>query len=264
MHGFACSRLALPVLIISVLAAAGEPAHGEHVWHVSPAGKDGNPGTHDRPFATVEAARDRIREVRKTKQTEGGPHTILLGPGVHHRTAPLELDERDGGLTIRGPADRSARLHAGRFIPAAAWRPVTDAARRGRFDSAAADHVVSLDLAAVGVRTFKEPPVLFTDGGGLPDLYVGDTPLPLSRWPNEGHAVMEKVLDRGTWSGKPADRRAGVFTSAREPHGEWRPNGWRGADGVRRTARRRWRALSRRIFRCRDSSASLLRAGNGP
>ena len=232
MHGFACSRLALPVLIIAVLSAAGEPVHGEHVWHVAPAGNDGSPGTQDRPFATLEAARDRIREVRKTNQTEGGPHTILLGPGVHHRTAPLELDSRDHGLVIRGAVDRSARLHAGRPIPASAIQRVTDAAVLERLAPAAREHVVAIDLAAVGVRTFKEPPVLFTDGGGLPDLYVGDTPLPLSRWPNEGHAVMEKVLDRGTWSGKPADRRAGVFTSALEPHGEWRPNRWRVADGV--------------------------------
>lgn len=219
-----------------MLAAAGGPAHGEQVWHVAPSGDDGNPGRADRPFATLEAARDRIREVRGLAEGQspavGDRHTILLAPGVHRRTAPLELDERDGLVTVRGPADRSARLHAGRVIPSSAVRPVAADAVRSRFDPAAASHVVEIDLAAAGVRPFKEPPVLYTDGGGLPDLYLDDIPLPLSRWPNEGNAVMEKVLDRGEWSGKPAERRGGSFVSAPDPQGEWRPRRWRADDGV--------------------------------
>jgi len=91
---------------------------------------------------------------------------------------------------------------------------------------------VEIDLAATGVRPFQDPPLLYSDGGGLPDLYLDDEPLSLSRWPNEGSAVMEKVLDRGTWSGKPAERRGGSFVSAPDPQGEWRPQRWRVTDGV--------------------------------
>jgi len=238
MHLPTCGRFftfALGVAVI-MLAPVGGPAQGEQVWHVATSGDDGNPGTADRPLATLEAARDRIRESRGLVQDKnpatGDRHEILLAPGVYRRTAPLELNERDGGITVRGPADCSARLHAGLPIPASVIRHLTDAAILDSLAPTARDVVVAIDLAAAGVRAFKEPPVLYTDGGGLPDLYCDDTPLPLSRWPNEGHAVMEKVLDRGTWSGKPAERRGGSFVSARDPQGEWRPTRWRVDDGV--------------------------------
>jgi len=225
-------RLTASSLGVALLLAAAAPARGEHVWHVSPTGDDTAAGTADGPLATLERARDRIREALGQDPAGTGSHVILLGPGVHRRPAPFDLDDRDQGLTIRGPADRSARLHAGRPVPAVAIGRVTVAATRGRFDPAAVEHVVTIDLAAAGVRSFEAPPVVFSDGGGLPDLYVDDVPLPLSRWPNEGDALMERVLDRGVWSGKPAERRGGVFVSAPDERGDWRPRHWRVADGV--------------------------------
>jgi hypothetical protein len=205
----------------------------EQSWHVAPAGNDADPGTLEKPFASMERARDAAREARGRPGFGTGTRLVIsLAPGIHRRSQPLELDSRDHGLVIRGPADHSARLHAGRSISASVIRRVTDVAILDRLAPAAQEHVVAIDLAAAGVLPFAEPPTLFTDGGGLPDLYQDDTPLPLSRWPNEGNAVMEKVLDRGTWSGKPAERRAGTFVSASDPQGEWRPSRWRVADGV--------------------------------
>ena len=222
-------------VVAAVLMPSSLPAQpdAEPSWHVAPAGNDADPGTLERPFASLERARDAAREARGQPGFGAGQRLVIsLASGIHRRSQPLELDSRDHGLVIRGPADRSARLHAGRPIPASVIRRVTDAAILDSLAPAARDHVVAIDLTAVGVRAFAEPPVMFTDGGGLPDLYFDDAPLPMSRWPNEGHAVMEKVLDRGIWSGKPAERRAGSFVSASDPQGEWRPSRWRVADGV--------------------------------
>lgn len=232
-------RAWLRAVAMWIVAAAAVPSSllaqptAEQSWHVALTGDDADPGTLEQPFATLERARDAAREARGRPRFATDPRLVIsLAPGIHRRSQPLELDSRDHGIVIRGQADRSARLHAGRPIPGNSIRRVTDAAILDRLAPAAQDHVVAIDLAAAGVRPFKEPPVMFTDGGGLPDLYLDDTPLPLSRWPNDGNAVMEKVLDRGTWSGKPAERRGGTFLSTLDPQGEWRPSRWRGADGV--------------------------------
>lgn len=64
-------------------------------FHVAPAGDDRNSGAAGKPLATVEAARDAARAAP-------GPHTILLAPGRYFSAAPILLDDRDSGLTVRG------------------------------------------------------------------------------------------------------------------------------------------------------------------
>jgi len=208
-------------------APAGPPAR----WHVSPVGDDASPGTHDRPFATLERARDAAREAQR-QTADRRAATIQLDAGLHHRRQPLDLDHRDDGLSIRGPADRSARLHAGRMIPATAFTSVTDAAIRERLAPAARDHVVALALARLDGGPIPRPEDLFTDGGGLPELLVDDLPQPLSRWPNEGQATIERVIDRGSREGPRAGWRGGVFVAREDSPGRWRPAGWRVEDGV--------------------------------
>jgi hypothetical protein len=227
-------RFAVITLVLAVVpgAAGGRAVEAANVWHVSPAGDDGNPGTEARPFATLERARDVIRDVRATDSADRAAHTILLASGTHLREQPFDLDEHDGSITIRGPADRAARLHAGRLVHADAILPVTDPTVRNRLDPVARGHVVAIDLAAAGVPQVKPPPIVYSDGGGLPDLFVDDRPLPLSRWPNTGNMPMEKVLDRGVWSGKPAERRGGTFVAPFDAKGAWRPAQWNVAEGV--------------------------------
>lgn len=216
----------------AILPAASPAVAAAAEWHVSPVGDDSNPGTEASPFATLERARDAIRDIRARTPADDSHQTIHLASGMHFLSQPLDLDERDHAITFRGPADRSARLHAGRGIPAAAIHPVSEPAIRDRLTPAARDHVVEIDLAAAGASNFKEPPAEYADGGGLPELLLDDRPLPLSRWPNEGNAVMERVLDRGVWSGKPSERRGGVFVAAVEPSREWRPARWQSARTV--------------------------------
>lgn len=228
------SRFALTALVLAMVAwaTAGRPVAQAGIWHVSPTGDDGNPGTEDRPFATLERARDAIRDARGATPADKAAHTIRLASGTHRRTQAFDLGPQDGAITIRGPADRTARLHAGRFIPADAIRAVTDAAVRERLDRVARDHAVAIDLVALGGTRIKPPPSVYGNGGGLPDLFLHDRPLPCSRWPNDGSVTMEKVLDRGAWAGKPTERRGGTFVATIDSTGEWRPSRWNIADGV--------------------------------
>ena len=63
-------------------------------FYVSPTGGDGNDGVRERPFATLDAARDAARKAG------AGPHRIELLPGEHFLSKPFDLDGRDSGLTV--------------------------------------------------------------------------------------------------------------------------------------------------------------------
>ncbi|MGL5018644.1 MAG: hypothetical protein ACRDBP_10940, partial [Luteolibacter sp.] len=75
-------------LLVSPLAAAVE-------IHVSPKGDDANPGTSDRPLATPQAARDKLRQVISKGLTE--PVNIIFAAGNYLLPSPLELLPADSG-----------------------------------------------------------------------------------------------------------------------------------------------------------------------
>lgn len=73
----------LVALLTTALAVSSES------YHVSPNGKDSNPGTREQPFATLHAARDAAR------RTKGRFVTIYLHGGTHYLAKPLVLTPRD-------------------------------------------------------------------------------------------------------------------------------------------------------------------------
>ena len=65
-------------------------------WFVAPSGNDNNPGTQIQPFATLERARDAARA------STDATNTVRLTTGVHERTEPFVLDERDSNTLYIG------------------------------------------------------------------------------------------------------------------------------------------------------------------
>lgn len=61
---------------------------------MSPEGNDANPGTIDRPFATIERARDAVREINRNMT---GDIIVYLRDGTYRLERTLEFDERDSG-----------------------------------------------------------------------------------------------------------------------------------------------------------------------
>ncbi len=83
-------------------------------FYVAPKGDDANASTKDKPFATLEAARDAARS------TGAGPHRIVLTPGDYFLAKTLELDARDNGLAIEAEPAGKATLHGGKVVTG--WR----------------------------------------------------------------------------------------------------------------------------------------------
>src|SRR3954447_5617185 len=94
------ARGAVLLIFLCPLAPAGaqEPPKGAVTLHVAPDGSDANPGTRDRPFARLEAARDAIRGLRRR---QGGtlrqPVHVLFRGGTYVLEAPLLLTPEDSG-----------------------------------------------------------------------------------------------------------------------------------------------------------------------
>jgi len=64
------------LLLLPIAAGADSPT-----FFVAPGGSDQNPGTLEKPLATIAAARD---AVRKAKVTQAGPITVVLRGGTYY------------------------------------------------------------------------------------------------------------------------------------------------------------------------------------
>jgi len=65
-------------------------------FFLSPTGSDANPGTIDRPLATLNGARDRIRNYRKSNNIDK-PLEVIALEGEYFMFQPLNLTDGDGG-----------------------------------------------------------------------------------------------------------------------------------------------------------------------
>ena len=173
-------------------------------FFVAPGGSDADAGTLDKPFATLERARDAVRALKKSGQMPASVLTVFLRQGDYVRTNALELTETDSG-TEKSPivweayGQERVRLLGGRLLTG--FQPVTDAAVLARLDTAARSHVVQLDLRALGITDFGE---MKSRGFNRPtihahcELFFGGRPMTLARWPNEGEWAKIAGFPAGT------------------------------------------------------------------
>lgn len=119
------------VLAIGLAAAAGlmppyALAKVERTFWVSTDGSDKNPGTKAAPFASLEGARDAVRQAKGT--TPGDIEVILAG-GTYRLERPWALDARDGGrgqqrILYRSADGQAAVVSGGKRV--VGWRADTE------------------------------------------------------------------------------------------------------------------------------------------
>lgn len=161
-------------------------------FFVAPGGSGAGDGTLQKPFATLEKARDAARAARKSGAAPGEPLTIWLRGGDYVRTNALALSASDSGsatapIIWRAYQDEHPRLVGGRVLKG--FQPVKDAAVLNRLDPGARDHVFQLDLRALGLTNFGEMRSRGFSRATTPahcELFFARRPMTLARWPNEG------------------------------------------------------------------------------
>jgi hypothetical protein len=144
-------------------------------YYVSPKGSDNNPGTSEKPFATLERARDAARAAKHDSTV-----TIWLRGGTYTRSTTFDLSAADSGtasapVIYRASPGETARIFGGKAIRGfKKWR----------------GSILRIDLRQQGVSDFGE----MTSRGfsryhvaGL-ELFFAGRPMTLARWPNHGWA----------------------------------------------------------------------------
>ncbi|MEO6809599.1 MAG: right-handed parallel beta-helix repeat-containing protein [Isosphaeraceae bacterium] len=209
---------------------AREPASGLE-FHVATDGDDANPGTDSKPFATLERARDAIRLLKKDKGLPTGGVTVNLHPGLYERSQPFVLTAEDSGteaslIVYRGRQGAEVRISGGKRIKD--WKLVTDPEIIKRLDPEARGQVMQTDLRAQGVTDFGKIGGGFglRGGPGL-ELFFNDTPMTLSRYPNDGFIKITSV-EGPTKTKDGRGRVEGEFTYEGDRPERWtnEPDAW--------------------------------------
>jgi len=194
----ACSRRLLTVLGLSwVTGTAGMLQAKSLTLNVATDGNDAWSGRRaqasgtDGPFATLERARDEIRQLKRDGQLPAGGIVVELAAGDYELTQPFALTEEDSGtpsapITYRARPGETVKLIGGKVI--AGFSHVTDPEVLGMLDEVAQGWVFQTDLKAQGVTDYGSP-----DGGGI-ELFFDDRPMTVARWPNDEFVNITEVV----------------------------------------------------------------------
>ncbi|MDR2470477.1 MAG: hypothetical protein LBD27_08410, partial [Tannerella sp.] len=88
------------ILFFLLLLWSYQPVTGQTLY-VSPSGNDGNPGTRDRPLASLEGAREQLRILRKSGHLTDTVF-VKIQSGTYYLRQPFVLSDEDGG-TVQSP-----------------------------------------------------------------------------------------------------------------------------------------------------------------
>ena len=197
-------------------------------YYVSVAGNDANPGRIDRPFATLQKARDAVRIQRK--KDPAASFTILIRKGTYCFANSFVLDSLDAGteakpVTYSAYPNEKVHFSGGIRIPVKNAVAVTDPAIASRLLPEVRGKVLQVNLKALRIKNYGS---IQPKGFGHPystsamEVFCNSEPLKLARWPNDSLVPIGKVIDAGSI---PRDgdysNRGGTFH-----YNTQRPNRW--------------------------------------
>ncbi|GAA4855322.1 hypothetical protein GCM10023310_37850 [Paenibacillus vulneris] len=164
--------------------------------YVAKNGSDTFEGTMSRPFATLEKARDAIREMKSAGALPPGGVKVTIRGGEYRFTDTFQLDERDSGtldspITYEAYQGEKVTISGGDTIDASMFRPVSDPSILGRLPKEAGSKVMQLDLKALGITDYG---VLGSTSNVPPELFINGNVMTLARWPNSGFTTVDQVV----------------------------------------------------------------------
>jgi parallel beta-helix repeat protein len=202
-------------------------------FFISPNGNDKNPGTKEKPFATLEKAREAVRIYKKTNGYPKDGITVWVGGGDYQLTRSFELNKEDSGKTKAPikystvPGDK-VRMIGGVSINPNNLKKVECKNILERFDPNVRDKILQLDLKRLGITNYGEHRQF---GHGLPvvvaplELYIDHKIMTLAKYPNTGAIMIGEIIDPGSVPriGDYSDR-GGTFKYTDARHEKWSKN----------------------------------------
>lgn len=175
--------------------------------YVARSGSDSNPGSRERPFATLARARDEIRAMKSAGSLPAAGITVWIRGGTYPILETFRLSQEDSGteatpIVYRACEGEEVRLVGG--LAVSRFRPVNDEAVIARLDRSASTKVMQCDLKAQGITSYGQ---LTARGFGRPvkpaalEFFLDDVPMTLAGWPNNDWSITAGAPD-GPQGGK--------------------------------------------------------------
>lgn len=214
------SLLLLAVLIIAAIPvnAVSTPENGRGIIYVSTDGDDSNDGSIENPLLTLQAARDKIRQMKQTGNYSKG-YTVYVRGGTYNVSETFVLEEQDSGtaeapITYRAYGNEKVVFSGGVTVSGKEFSKITDTAVLNRIiESSARDKIYMLDLKNYGITDVGETtlrgaysyPQSFIEAGLLEkpssapasEILFNGKAMTLARYPNNDYMAVEAVVERG-------------------------------------------------------------------
>ena len=188
--------LILTMIFTSMLTAfaATDTANAGNAIYVAPYGNDKNPGTKDRPLATLQGAVD---AVRVSKNTDNPVTEVIFRGGDYYRTDNVEMTAADSGtsekpIVYRAYEGETPRILGSAIVDVTKAEKVTDSATLARMHDDAKGKLIRVDLAAQGFtkddicdcskETYFEYSLYYDDNYNA--IYIDGYEQDLAQWPN--------------------------------------------------------------------------------
>ncbi len=192
--------IVLAFLLLSIAAKAQNVKQ----FFVSPSGNDMATGTIEKPFATLEKARNEVR--LRLKSSHNDSIIIYLRKGVYSLKKSFALDSLDSGnetapVVYSAYLNEEVRINGGISVPVSKATRISDAKILARLAPEAKDKILQVNLKSLGIRDYGQ---IKPKGFGRPyeppamELFVNQAAMKLSRWPNDSLVKTGKVLDKGS------------------------------------------------------------------
>ena len=180
-------------------------------FYVSVNGSDENDGSFEKPFATMEKARDAVRTLDKTGKNG---ITVAVKAG-EYRISSLELSKEDSGtkecpVTYCAYGDGEVILNGGVTIKPDNFKKVEDETMLSRLSEEAKDKVICADLKEYGltaddwgkmyaIGTYNTAKLYDGDWEGeiYCELFVNDERQTVARYPDNDYLLTGEVIDPG-------------------------------------------------------------------
>lgn len=196
--GLVCAILLSGIAVL--FSGTGNSPAAVLTIYVAPGGLQTNDGSINKPLATLEQARDRLRQL---PHPPGGAVVYIRG-GVYERSSTFDLTQKDSGtaaapIKYAGYRGETVRLVGGKRIDPSwlaavgpqspQWQSINPAAR---------GNIMQIDLAAHGIADMgKGAPRAgwgWNNRSGL-EVFFNSEPMEPGRWPHEGFARVATVPD---------------------------------------------------------------------
>ncbi|MCG7852695.1 MAG: hypothetical protein MIO92_09245, partial [Methanosarcinaceae archaeon] len=192
-------------VIIAIVGCEPERMDSGVSLYVAVDGDDSHQGTIERPFKTLEGARDAIRALRAAGKVGADGVIVNLRGGVYEQAETFVLDQRDSGterhgIVYKNYGDEEVKIIGGKLLDASAFEKVTDEKILSLVSEEASGQLVQADLKALGINDFGQ----FGQFGHLMvmpaplELFFDGQAMQIARYPNEGFVQIGKIVDKGS------------------------------------------------------------------